>query len=795
MLFLCYRRADGAESADRIREWLEERLGRGQIFMDLYSIYGGDDWRRVVKENLTRSQAVLVIIGPQWLDATLEDEKNASRYEIELALEHHIPIIPVLTRWADMPTADDVPESLKPFTRLNAITVRPAGLGRSSDLDRLRQSLQHHGVHLRPPKVHPQARQLRFMLLEQVRSQINEGKRGALQNLPYIELDISEQPGAVDPPWPPVHPEIGLQQYPVQHGVTPWQILQEHNSLIVLGDPGAGKTTILLDLGEQLLEQAHLDETRQSPIPLYLNLASWSETRQALREWLIERLQQDFGFDTSKGGKLVAGRLVLLLDGLDEVEEQARSACINAINAYQGQHDMRGRMSVVVSCRSDIYFAQATRLRVANAIRVQPLSPDKISAFLEHGSEQLTGLKHAIQQDDGLSELSQSPFWLNLLAVIYRNVPVEQLPEGLATYQLRRELLARYIALRLDGRYRARPQPQSTQGMRERKRLPQDSYAPDDARRWLAWLGHILKSHSLSRFYLESLQPDMAKRPAMVRILYFLVFWLGCTLFLGTTISFVFGLIFDLLNGPALGLQAGLTFGAVFGIASGLYTGIIFGGITGGKITLKDRVHFSLGNIVTGLFGGLFGGITMRFIAGFHVALVGGVLSGIVFGLMFAVVDIVRGSPIDEAGYAYPYVGMQLTGQNGLRFGIFFGLLFGIGGGLAIGLDAGLGGGLLLGVLFGFLCALVAGTIAALFAGLSEYLKHWMLRFVLVRQGAIPPRCLNFLYYASDRAILRQVGNGFEFIHPMLRDYFAWLSDGAEHPAAFIRPGQAAAKV
>ena len=69
MLFLCYRRADGVESADRIYDWLAERLPPGQVYMDLRSIPGGVDWRRHVQEYLTRSQAVLVIIGPQWLDA------------------------------------------------------------------------------------------------------------------------------------------------------------------------------------------------------------------------------------------------------------------------------------------------------------------------------------------------------------------------------------------------------------------------------------------------------------------------------------------------------------------------------------------------------------------------------------------------------------------------------------------------------------------------------------------------------------------------------------------------------
>lgn len=784
MLFLCYRRADGSESTNRLREWLEERLPPNQVFMDEYSIYGGDDWRRVVEEKLTSSQAVLVIIGPQWLNANLEDEKNPSRFEIELALRHNIPIIPVLVQFAEMPTAAQVPESLAPFTSRHGIPVRP-GRDRSGDLRELRRALKHHGVTLHRP-VYPsdapaEAKRLRTTFLEQVRGQIADGKRSALQNLAYIELGIREHPGAIDPPWLQVHPEDGLQQYSVAPGVTPWTILEARHSLLVLGEPGAGKTTILLDLGERLLQQAHEDETGQSPIPLYLNLSSWSLTRQPLREWLLERLQQDFGFDAPKGRKIVAGRLALLLDGLDEVAIQDRSACIDAINDYQTHDETVGRVLLVVCCRADDYFAQAARLRVASAIRVQPLSLDKVTAFLDQGSAQLAGLKHAIQQDQGLSDLARSPLWLNLMALVYRDAPSKQIPSGIARDQLCREIFARYVALRLDKRYRARP---TMGGIRGRAERSWESYTPEDARRWLAWLGQMLKSRSLSRFYLESLQPNMAQRPVTVRILYILIFGLGSALLLGLIIGLVFGMVFGLIGGLALGLRAGLLFGGIFGLATGLYTGVIFGVVGGpGTIKLKDRWRITGGNIGIGLLGGILGGIGIGVIGGFRIALVGGLLFGIVFGLMFTVMDTLKGSSLDESGYEFPYAGMKRTGQNGLLFGIFFGLLFGVGGGLGVGLDAGLGGGPLLGLLFGFLCGLLAGTLAALFAGLGEYMKHWMLRFVLARQGAMPyHRYLSFLHFAVDRAILRRIANGFEFIHPLLRDYFATLNETSEDP-------------
>ena len=90
---------------------------------------------------------------------------------------------------------------------------------------------------------------MRLTLLKRVRGQIEDGKRSALQDLAYIELDIHEQPGAIDPPWQSVNPEDEQQEYPVKPGTTPQSMYDENESLLILGEPGSGKTTMLLDIG------------------------------------------------------------------------------------------------------------------------------------------------------------------------------------------------------------------------------------------------------------------------------------------------------------------------------------------------------------------------------------------------------------------------------------------------------------------------------------------------------------------------------------------------------------------
>lgn len=67
--------------------------------------------------------------------------------------------------------------------------------------------------------------------------------------------------------------------------------ISDGKTLLILGEPGSGKTIALLQLAERLVEQTQkdLNERKQKsskPIPVVLNLSSWGQKQQPLEEWL-----------------------------------------------------------------------------------------------------------------------------------------------------------------------------------------------------------------------------------------------------------------------------------------------------------------------------------------------------------------------------------------------------------------------------------------------------------------------------------------------------------------------------
>jgi hypothetical protein len=66
---ISYRRADSDATAGRIRDRLADYYGAESIFIDIDSIPVGVDFREQIKRELSKNDALLVVVGPKWRGA------------------------------------------------------------------------------------------------------------------------------------------------------------------------------------------------------------------------------------------------------------------------------------------------------------------------------------------------------------------------------------------------------------------------------------------------------------------------------------------------------------------------------------------------------------------------------------------------------------------------------------------------------------------------------------------------------------------------------------------------------
>jgi serine/threonine protein kinase/DNA polymerase III delta prime subunit len=601
-------------------------------------------------------------------------------------------------------------------------------------------------IPLSPANLSQQTYRNRQALLNKVRRFWIQGVlEHSLHDQVLLTLGLEERPDAVAVPWN-ISWQVGqnpVQSLPEGTQVSEiFHLLGEGRSLLILGEPGAGKTTTLLALARDLLHQA--EQSWQPRMPVVFNLSSWQE--ESIEQWLVNELNSKYQVPKAIGQEWVQQQqLLLLLDGLDEVALTLREDCVLALNQFHQNYSPE----MVVCSRIKDYEALKAKLGLQSALYLKSLTPEQIWQYLNQSSHGLTGLKHLLEhepqvqdQATSLLTLAQSPLMLNIMVLAYQGVNVSEFKAFQPGDDYKQQLFTAYV-----------------ERMFQRRSQNSDRFSAAQTIQWLHHLACYMQQTSQSVFLIERIQPDWLKRKRQ-RWSYGVGVWtsffaiaatvgihvmnpdrLALALLIGGVICCrIFGvyritpaetlrwswqkalkhLWLGLTIGPLIGWLLKVGFGLIFGSAPCLLNGECLG-------------EFSL----IGLSFGAFLGVTyslIRGLSGESIAIATQPNQGIrqsarnaiLFGLVAAVALLIPGLILNNTKASF-------WAASGLAFGIA------TGGGEAV-------------------------------------VKHAMLRLILFSNGLVPWHYSRFLDHATARIFLQKVGGGYIFIHRLLLEYFASIT-------------------
>ena len=156
------------------------------------------------------------------------------------------------------------------------------------------------------------------------------------------------------------------QASPRREPVAVSELIREAHRVVLLGDPGTGKTTLLRYLALRHA-QATLDgssmvsaELGRSRLPLYIRAGDFARSRHrdaGIRAFIVPFLCEQLECPVELGpleelviSALRAGRCLVLIDGLDEVTTaQDRASVVASITNFVGAHQPRGNRFVCTS--------------------------------------------------------------------------------------------------------------------------------------------------------------------------------------------------------------------------------------------------------------------------------------------------------------------------------------------------------------------------------------------------------------------------------------------------------------
>ncbi len=240
---------------------------------------------------------------------------------------------------------------------------------------------------------------------------------------------------------------------------------------VVLGDPGAGKTTLLRHLAASVARE------RPAPwVPVFESLARLMREP----EWLLDRLERQMKRAGEAAGGLAAvldragqeGRLLLLLDGLDEVSRDRRDeaeALLRQLSSRWPQTPLIVSSRPIGYERPDSDFRELDLLPFGRQQRLEFLRRWFGRESGESGSRRAEEAAGILERDAGLRELGSNPLYLTLMAML-----IEQ---GASPASKRTDLYDQVFQLLLGGGYkypRGEPMEAQTAVRRVRRHLAHD---------------------------------------------------------------------------------------------------------------------------------------------------------------------------------------------------------------------------------------------------------------------------------------------------------------------------------
>jgi DNA polymerase III delta prime subunit len=642
----------------------------------------------------------------------------------------------------------------------------------------------------------------RSAMLENVRRFWIEGVlENSLHDALLIELGFQRNIQAVDHPWkttvrlpdsdePVISPESNILKL----------YEQLNGKLLILGDPGSGKTTTLLTLAQELLKRAAAEPNH--PIPVIFNLSSWADARKPLLLWIVDELRQKYQVP-----RLVAqewaqtDQLLLLLDGLDEVQEDAREACVRAINSYREEH---GFVDVVICSRTVDYEALSNRLRLNGALVIQPLDDAHIDSWLHACGSGVAAVRVLLDRDENLRTLARSPLMLSIMALAYRDTPAAEIPAQGDLLAQREHLFDTYIQRMIERRGQGAPYtiPETRHYLRwvadrmiengdnllQIDRLAPDWLLPEQRERYQRCFRILMVCLMAAAWSLSFLPSRLYESSDALFLLAAMTLFGAGGAVMGWFVTYPGkrGWLYIVLTGIGLALLRGLSSGLAtdFTLNTGLFIRFLFLNLVFGTIiawfferlhlhpdTVKkvDELRFSSKQIDYRMaLPGFLGGMALGFSQLSLPALIGMVLSGLVTaaGILF----VTGMAPADIQTRLRPNQGIRSSLVNALRIGPVTGAVFGLATTFpAVLTRVNLERSLLSGV-GNFLVIMVMTMVGY---GLYTVIQHYTLRSVLRRDRSIPARLSHFLEYAVSRILLRRVGGSYIFIHRYLMEHFA----------------------
>ena len=251
-----------------------------------------------------------------------------------------------------------------------------------------------------------------------------------------------------------IEPQLRVSKDPGSR-LSPKQVISPGFNVLIVGQMGAGKSTLMKNLVLEAIERCTLSMGKkhgQIPlenikIPIFTKFKDLDSNRT-----IIEILEQELEIGDLEGHKfdvedhLRNGLFVFFLDGLDEVTDKSvKDKIIEKIYSFSSEYP---KVQIIIASREIEYLELNQNLGVFKRYEILPLDASQIDAFIRKWFKakrlDMQRMLKALQDTLMLHKLPKTPMVMTLLSIIMEQGSRKELPSTMTElYSLATEVFLR----------------------------------------------------------------------------------------------------------------------------------------------------------------------------------------------------------------------------------------------------------------------------------------------------------------------------------------------------------------
>jgi len=527
-------------------------------------------------------------------------------------------------------------------------------------------------------------------------------------------------------------------------------LFEKYSFLLILGEPGIGKTSQLLNLGIGLLKKC--EENDSLPIPIILNLATYTNKYEQFEDWLHSNLVSMYDFPPKTvTNNLKENKIIFLFDGFDEIgnyleneeeKKELRVKCFNSIQEYKTSELNPSQFAIC----SRIEEYEQIENKASITVQIIKIKKPKIEQIKNNLEKTLENSKINSEKDSAgnllillnrksaaLQEVLCIPFYYNALLQILHIHQDKNIDFPNDINKLKEFIVNLYIDRKL----------------RNNKYI---KYTTEKIKKYLSWLSIWLKEQSKVNFELVDFQPNCLTK----KRLYFFITQLSFSIFMFVILQNLF------VNGITIKFNLNTITATIIIAVSCLIIGFFLG--VKNEIETKEILKWNWKNL-TNLDNWILTLIICIFTQTpiyFLIYVISDYFPFFTYFILslFVYLSLIFGSWFDT--YHYTSIKKPYARLSNIKFNILNISFFNVGVVLIYTVFA---------LPYNDLLFIFPFAVYYLFFD-SPLFYHFILNYCLWKEKSMPFPMVPFFTYCTKLRILETDGGSWRFRHQMLQDYF-----------------------